>query len=159
MLHDSKMRDLPCRYLQSTTLWGFIGKKQRNVRTDEAPRHGDVWTLKPSQNGFEARFMPLFNHLVRCNQAAVTMRLCAGLAGTESALFSGSSAASWTRNSKGLLWVSFSSHGREIMPKTWLIGMFNFEQSPKGLPMIWISNQETTGHPEAQIQQLPRWRT
>ena len=44
-LLDAKMRDLPCRYLQFDEVWGFIGKKQRHVRTDDNPEYGDVWTF------------------------------------------------------------------------------------------------------------------
>jgi hypothetical protein len=43
---------------------------------------------------------------------AVTMRLCAGLAGTESALLFGSSTAGWTRNSKGSVLVGIDDHPR-----------------------------------------------
>jgi hypothetical protein len=45
------------------------------------------------------------------------MWLRAGMASTKGALLSRSSTAGWTRNSKGLLWISFSYHGWEIMPK------------------------------------------
>ena len=44
MLLDSKMQDLGCRYLQFDELWGFIGKKERHVRSDDDPEMGDVWT-------------------------------------------------------------------------------------------------------------------
>lgn len=42
---DQKMRDLSCQYLQFDELWGFIGKKQRNLRVDDDPQYGDVWTF------------------------------------------------------------------------------------------------------------------
>lgn len=44
-LMDEKLRDLPCRLLQFDELWGFIGKKQRNVNFDDSPEVGDVWTF------------------------------------------------------------------------------------------------------------------
>ncbi|OFV97018.1 MAG: hypothetical protein A3F68_03095 [Acidobacteria bacterium RIFCSPLOWO2_12_FULL_54_10] len=44
-LLDHKMQDLPCRYLQFDELWGFIGKKQKNVWMDDDPQYGDVWTF------------------------------------------------------------------------------------------------------------------
>jgi IS1 family transposase len=42
---DSKMRDLSCRELQFDEIWGFIGKKQKHVASDDNPRLGDVWTF------------------------------------------------------------------------------------------------------------------
>jgi IS1 family transposase len=45
-LLDAKMRDLSCQYLQFDELWGFVGKKQRNLRiSDDESRCGDVWTF------------------------------------------------------------------------------------------------------------------
>src|SRR5271170_6821958 len=45
-LLDDKMRDLPCRYLQFDEIWGFIGKKQRNLLVDDDEQeYGDVWTF------------------------------------------------------------------------------------------------------------------
>jgi IS1 family transposase len=44
-LLDSKMHDLPCRYLQLDEIWGFIGKKERHLRVDDDPQYGDVWTF------------------------------------------------------------------------------------------------------------------
>jgi IS1 family transposase len=69
MLHDAKMRDLPCRYLQFDELWGFIGKKQRNVRPDEDPRHGDVWTFCAIDA--ETKIVPSF----RCRKRDLTTAL------------------------------------------------------------------------------------
>jgi IS1 family transposase len=43
---DAKMRDLPCHHLQFDEIWGFIGKKQRNLLVDDdETRYGDVWTF------------------------------------------------------------------------------------------------------------------
>jgi len=44
-LMDAKMRDLSCGHLQFDELWGFIGKKKRNVTPDDSPEMGDVWTF------------------------------------------------------------------------------------------------------------------
>lgn len=45
-LLDGKMRDLPCHYLQFDEIWGFIGKKQRNLLVDDdETEYGDVWTF------------------------------------------------------------------------------------------------------------------
>ena len=45
-LLNAKMRDLPCRHLQFDEIWGFIGKKQRNLLVDDdETRYGDVWTF------------------------------------------------------------------------------------------------------------------
>ena len=32
---DAKMRDLPCTRLEMDEIWGFVGKKDRNVRVDD----------------------------------------------------------------------------------------------------------------------------
>lgn len=44
-LLDEKMRNLECVNLQFDELWGFIGKKERNMTSDDDPRKGDVWTF------------------------------------------------------------------------------------------------------------------
>jgi IS1 family transposase len=44
-LLDAKMRDLTCEQLQFDELWGFIGKKERNVTENDNPEKGDVWTF------------------------------------------------------------------------------------------------------------------
>src|SRR5208337_712871 len=45
-LLDAKMRDLPCHHLQFDEIWGFIGKKQRNLLVDDdESEYGDVWTF------------------------------------------------------------------------------------------------------------------
>jgi IS1 family transposase len=44
-LLDAKMRDLSCGHLQFDELWGFIGKKNRNVTPEDSPEMGDVWTF------------------------------------------------------------------------------------------------------------------
>ncbi|MGB8887390.1 MAG: hypothetical protein WCC87_11745 [Candidatus Korobacteraceae bacterium] len=44
-LMDAKMRDLPCTRLEMDEIWGFVGKKERNVRLDERAPVGNVWTF------------------------------------------------------------------------------------------------------------------
>ena len=44
-LMDAKMRDLPCTRLELDEIWGFVGKKDRNVRLDETAPVGSVWTF------------------------------------------------------------------------------------------------------------------
>src|SRR5208282_5637839 len=43
-IHDEKMRGLPCQRVEVDEIWGFIGKKQRNVAACETGA-GDVWTF------------------------------------------------------------------------------------------------------------------
>jgi len=43
-LMDAKMRDLSCNRLEMDEIWGFVGKKDRNVRPGEM-RVGNVWTF------------------------------------------------------------------------------------------------------------------
>ena len=44
-LMDAKMRDLSCTRLEMDEIWGFVGKKERNVRLDEPRPVGSVWTF------------------------------------------------------------------------------------------------------------------
>ena len=44
-LMDAKMRNLPCTRLEMDEIWGFIGKKERNVRPDDSPEVGSIWTF------------------------------------------------------------------------------------------------------------------
>ncbi|WP_438482546.1 IS1 family transposase [Oleiharenicola lentus] len=43
MMHE-EMRQLRCRFLEVDEMWGFIGKKQKNVTEQETDFRGDVWT-------------------------------------------------------------------------------------------------------------------
>jgi IS1 family transposase len=43
-LMDTKMRELPCQRLEVDEIWGFVGKKQRNVKMGEGQEVGSVWT-------------------------------------------------------------------------------------------------------------------
>jgi IS1 family transposase len=42
---DSKMRNLPCNRLEMDEIWGFVGKKDRNVRMGDDTAIGSVWTF------------------------------------------------------------------------------------------------------------------
>ena len=42
---DEKMRELPCEKLEVDELWGYVGKKQRQVTSEDDPSVGDVWTF------------------------------------------------------------------------------------------------------------------
>ncbi len=42
---DSKMRNLPCNRLEMDEIWGFVGKKDRNVRMGDDAAVGSVWTF------------------------------------------------------------------------------------------------------------------
>src|ERR1019366_1894076 len=44
-LMDAKMRDLSCTRLEMDEIWGFVGKKERNVRLNEPAPVGNVWTF------------------------------------------------------------------------------------------------------------------
>lgn len=44
-LMDEKMRNLTCQNLQFDELWGFIGKKQKQVNQFDDITKGDVWTF------------------------------------------------------------------------------------------------------------------
>jgi IS1 family transposase len=41
---DTKMVNLPCLNIEVDEIWGFIGKKQKNVRSRDSRTLGDVWT-------------------------------------------------------------------------------------------------------------------
>lgn len=43
-LMDAKMRDLPCNRLEMDEIWGFVGKKERNVHEGDTGM-GSVWTF------------------------------------------------------------------------------------------------------------------
>jgi IS1 family transposase len=44
-LMDAKMRNLSCTRLEMDEIWGFVGKKQKNVGLEDHPSMGDVWTF------------------------------------------------------------------------------------------------------------------
>jgi IS1 family transposase len=57
-LLDQKMRGLSCQQLQFDEIWGFIGKKERHVRSDDDPTMGDVWTFCAIDS--ETKLVPSF---------------------------------------------------------------------------------------------------
>ncbi|HEV2387754.1 MAG TPA: IS1 family transposase [Candidatus Acidoferrales bacterium] len=42
---DAKLRNLSCRHLQFDEIWGFIGKKEKQVRPGDDPQYGDARTF------------------------------------------------------------------------------------------------------------------
>jgi IS1 family transposase len=42
---DAKMRNLSCRRLEMDEIWGFVGKKDRNVKMGDSMEIGSVWTF------------------------------------------------------------------------------------------------------------------
>ena len=44
-LMDAKLRDLSCNRLEMDEIWGFVGKKDRNVRMGDSSQVGSVWTF------------------------------------------------------------------------------------------------------------------
>jgi hypothetical protein len=44
-LMDEKMVNLPCKRLEMDEIWGFVGKKERNVKPEDGPDVGSVWTF------------------------------------------------------------------------------------------------------------------
>jgi IS1 family transposase len=43
-LMDAQMRNLPCRRLELDEIWGFVGKKDRQVRRGDSMEVGSIWT-------------------------------------------------------------------------------------------------------------------
>lgn len=43
-LMDAKMRNLSCTRLEVDEIWGFVGKKERNVKMGDSMEVGSVWT-------------------------------------------------------------------------------------------------------------------
>src|SRR5258707_11890863 len=42
---DAKMRNLSCKRLEMDEIWGFVGKKDRNVKMGDSLEVGSVWTF------------------------------------------------------------------------------------------------------------------
>jgi IS1 family transposase len=42
---DTKMRNLSCKRLEMDEIWGFVGKKDRNVKMGDSMEIGSVWTF------------------------------------------------------------------------------------------------------------------
>lgn len=58
-LMDETMRELPCAKIEMDEIWGFIGKKQRNLLPGDAPEMGDVWTWVAIDP--ESKAVPVFH--------------------------------------------------------------------------------------------------
>ncbi|MBI2512411.1 MAG: IS1 family transposase [Opitutae bacterium] len=57
---SEQMRELDCRQIQVDEIWGFIGKKQRNVDPNDNPEgFGDVWTFVALDP--ESKVVPTFH--------------------------------------------------------------------------------------------------
>lgn len=41
---DKAMRNLPCNRLEMDEIWGFVGKKERNVKKGDSNEVGSIWT-------------------------------------------------------------------------------------------------------------------
>ena len=67
-LMDETMRDLPCNRLEMDEIWGFVGKKERNVRMDESAPVGSVWTFCAIDA--ETKLVPAFRVGERDNATA-----------------------------------------------------------------------------------------
>lgn len=44
-LMDATMRNLHCDHIQSDEIWTYVGKKARNVRSDDPAEFGDAWVF------------------------------------------------------------------------------------------------------------------
>ena len=42
---DSMMRNLNCERIQVDEIWGYVGRKQRNITSENANVSGDAWTF------------------------------------------------------------------------------------------------------------------
>lgn len=57
---SEQMRELDCRHIQVDEIWGFVGKKQRNVDPNDNPEgYGDVWTFVALDP--ETKLVPTFH--------------------------------------------------------------------------------------------------
>jgi IS1 family transposase len=65
---DQKMRNLSCRQLQFDEVWGFIGKKQKNVTNEDDQQLGDVWTFCAIDS--DTKLVPSFKVGKRTNETA-----------------------------------------------------------------------------------------
>jgi len=65
---DYTMRGLQCKNLQLDEIWGFIGKKKKNVRPGDPKEFGDVWTFVAVDA--DTKLVPCFEVGKRDAQAA-----------------------------------------------------------------------------------------
>ncbi len=59
VLMDSRMRNVPSRYLQIDEIWTYVQKKARHVRTDDSPEAGDAWVFVAIDA--ETKLIPAFH--------------------------------------------------------------------------------------------------
>lgn len=45
VLMDAKMQNLNCTHIQADEIWGFVAKKNRNVKSDDPAEFGDAWVF------------------------------------------------------------------------------------------------------------------
>jgi IS1 family transposase len=58
-LLDAKMRNLPCNRLEIDEIWGFIGKKEAHLKSNDDPQFGTVWTFCAIDA--ETKLVPVFH--------------------------------------------------------------------------------------------------
>lgn len=58
-LMDETMRELPCAKIEVDEIWGYVGKKQRNVSESDSEELGDVWTWVAIDP--ESKAVPVFH--------------------------------------------------------------------------------------------------
>lgn len=73
---DAKMRNLTCENLQFDEIWGFIGKKEAQVRPEDNPVLGDVWTFVALDA--DTKLIPSFK--VGKRNGATTRAFCGDIA-------------------------------------------------------------------------------
>jgi IS1 family transposase len=59
VLMDETMRELPCSKIEVDEIWGYVGKKQRNVTEEDGATKGDVWTFVAIDP--ETKAVPVFH--------------------------------------------------------------------------------------------------
>jgi IS1 family transposase len=67
-LMDSRMQDLSCDRLEMDEIWGFVGKKDRNVREGDDTHVGSVWTFCAIDA--DTKLVPAFKVGKRTNETA-----------------------------------------------------------------------------------------
>ncbi len=67
-LMDAKMRNLPCERLEMDEIWGFVGKKDRNLRLEDSSELGSFWTFCAIDA--DTKLVPAFKVGKRVNSTA-----------------------------------------------------------------------------------------
>jgi hypothetical protein len=76
---DAKMRNLSCKRLEMDEIWGFVGKKDRNVKMGDSMEVGSVWTFCAIDA--DTKLVPAFK--VGERNPATTQAFCAGCFGAD----------------------------------------------------------------------------